>query len=118
MHPRFKTPSTSIAVVAVLAAIFVLAGTFEQLADAFVTAIVPFYALAVAAVFPLRRRQGYDPSFRVPAYPFVPLLFVVSTIFLLVNAVVDPSSRWATVGVLGGIVLGVPVYYMTVARRK
>jgi amino acid transporter len=118
VHPRFKTPSTSIAVVAVLAAIFVLAGTFEQLADAFVTAIVPFYALAVAAVFPLRRRAGYDPSFCVPGYPLVPLIFVLSTLFLLINAIIDPSSRFATLGVLGGILVGVPVYYMTVGRRK
>lgn len=118
VHPRYRTPSFSIAFVAVMAAIFVLAGTFEQLADAFVTAIVPFYALAVAAIFPLRKRADYDPSFRVPLYPLVPLLFVASTIFLLVNAIIDPSSRWATLGVLGGIVLGIPVYYMTVGRKK
>jgi APA family basic amino acid/polyamine antiporter/L-type amino acid transporter 9 len=41
---------------------------------------------------------------------------VVSTIFLLVNAIIDESSRVATLGVLGGIVIGVPVYYMTVGR--
>ena len=33
---------------ATLGVVFVLLGTFEQLADTFVTAIVPFYALAVA----------------------------------------------------------------------
>ena len=118
VHPRYRTPSFSIAFVAVMAAIFVLAGTFEQLADAFVTAIVPFYAFAVAAIFPLRKRPDYDPSFRVPLYPLVPLLFIASTAFLLVNAIIDPSSRWPTLGVLGGIVLGIPVYYMTVGRRK
>lgn len=117
VHPRFRTPYVSITVVAILAAIFVLAGTFEQLADAFVTAIVPFYALAVASVFVLRKRPDYDPSFRVPGYPVVPLLFIVSTVLLLVNAVLDPSSRWPTLGVLGGIVAGIPVYYMTVGRR-
>jgi amino acid transporter len=118
VHPRFKTPSVAIAFVATLAAIFVLAGTFEQLADAFVTAIVPFYALAVASVFAFRRRSDYSPPFRVPLYPLVPALFIVSTIMLLGNAIVDPGSRWATLGVLGGIVAGVPVYYMTVRRRK
>ncbi|MEO8577390.1 MAG: amino acid permease [Gemmatimonadales bacterium] len=117
VHPRYKTPYVSIWVVAVLAAIFVLAGTFEQLADAFVTAIVPFYALAVAAVFTLRGRPGYDPSFRVPGYPIVPLLFIVSTILLLANAVIDSSSRWPTLWVFAGIVMGIPVYYMTVGRR-
>lgn len=118
VHPRFKTPYVSISVVAVLAAVFVLVGTFEQLADAFVTAIVPFYALAVASVYRLRKRADYDPSFRVPGYPVVPMLFVLSTSFLLINAIIDHSSRWATLGVLGGIVLGIPVYYMTVGRQK
>jgi APA family basic amino acid/polyamine antiporter/L-type amino acid transporter 9 len=37
---------------------------------------------------------------------------------MLGNAIVDPSSRWQTLGVLGGIVLGIPVYYMTVGRAK
>jgi L-asparagine transporter-like permease len=105
-------------VVAILAAVFVLLGTFEQLADAFVTAIVPFYALAVASVFALRRRIGYNPSFRVPGYPVVPLIFIISTVMLLVNAIVDPSSRWATLGVLGGILAGIPVYFVTVGKKN
>ena len=118
VHPRFKTPYVSITVVAILSSSFVLAGTFEQLADAFVTAIVPFYALAVASVFTLRKRPDYNPAFRVPLYPLVPALFILSTIFLLVNAIIDPSSRVATVGVLGGILVGIPVYFVTVGRRK
>lgn len=118
VHSRYKTPSVAIAFVAVMAALFVLLGTFEQLADAFVTAIVPFYALAVASVFAFRRRPDYDPPFRVPLYPLVPALFILSTIMLLANAVVDPGSRWATLGVLGGIVLGIPVYFLTVGRKR
>jgi amino acid transporter len=117
VHPRFVTPYVSIAVTAALGIVFVLVRTFEQLADAFVTAIIPFYALGVASVFVLRRRAGYEPPFRVPGYPVVPLLFVLATVYLLANALIDPASRWATAGVLGTIVLGVPVYYLTVGRR-
>jgi amino acid transporter len=117
VHPRFKTPYVSISVAAVLAAVFVLLGTFEQLADAFVTAIVPFYALAVASVYALRKRPDYNPAFRVPGYPVVPLIFIVSTAMLLINAIIDPSSRWQTLGVLGGILVGIPVYFVTVGRR-
>ncbi|MBA3342723.1 MAG: amino acid permease, partial [Gemmatimonadaceae bacterium] len=117
VHPRYGTPHVSIAAVTAIGVVFVLLGTFEQLADAFVTAIVPFYAMAVASVFVLRKRAGYDPGFRVPLYPLVPALFILSTMFLLLNAIIDPSSRWATLGVLGGIVLGIPVYYLTVGRR-
>src|SRR5687768_10373722 len=118
IHRRYKTPSTSIAVITVIGVAFVLVGTFEQLADAFVTAIVPFYALAVASVFVFRRRADYAPPFRVPLYPIVPAIFILSTIFLLSNAIIDPGSRWQTLGVLGGIVAGIPVYFATVGRRK
>lgn len=117
VHPRYQTPYVAIALAAVLGIAFVLLRTFEQLADTFVTAILPFYALGIAAIFPLRRRAGYDPPFRVPGYPVVPLLFVLATIYLLVNALIDPTSRWATVAVLGIIVVGIPVYYATVGRR-
>src|SRR6202140_2735150 len=114
---RFKTPGVAIWLGAMLGVVFVLAGTFEQLADTFVTAIVPFYALAVGAVFILRRRPGYLPPFRVPGYPVVPAIFIVATILLLGNAIADPSSRIATLAVLGVILLGIPIYYLTKTRR-
>jgi amino acid transporter len=116
VHPRFKTPGVAIALEAALGVVFVLLGTFEQLADTFVTAIVPFYALAVAAVFVFRGRAGYQPPFRVPGYPVVPAIFILATILLLGNAIVDPVSRVPTLGVLGVILLGVPIYYMTRTR--
>jgi APA family basic amino acid/polyamine antiporter len=117
VHPRFETPYVSIAMTAALGVIFVLFRTFEQLADTYVTAILPFYALAVAAVFTLRRRPGYDPPFRVPLYPVVPGLFLLSTVFLLTNALLDPTARWWTVGIFAVIGLGVPIYYLTVGKR-
>ena len=116
VHPRFGTPYVSILLATALGILFVLLRTFEQLAEIFVTAIVPFYALAVAAVFVLRRRAGYAPPFRTPGYPVVPALFILATLFLLGNAILDPTSRWGTLAVLGIILVGIPVYYLTVGR--
>ena len=113
---RFHTPGVAIWLGAMLGVIFVLAGTFEQLADTFVTAIVPFYALAVGAVFILRRRADYHPPFRVPGYPVVPAIFIVATILLLGNAIIDPASRVATLAVLGVILLGIPIFFLTKTR--
>jgi basic amino acid/polyamine antiporter, APA family len=118
VHPRFGTPHVAIGINIVLAVVFVLIRTFDQLADAFVTAIIPFYAIAVAAMFVLRKRPSYTPSFRTPGYPVVPLLFVISTIYLLANALVDPSSRTATALTLGIVAIGIPVYYLTVGRAQ
>ncbi len=118
VHPRFQTPYIAIALTGALGIAFSLLRDFEQLADTFVIAIVPFYALAVACVFLLRKRPDYDPSFRVPLYPVVPAIFIASSIFLLGNAIVDESSRWGTIAVLGVILAGVPVYYLTVGRNR
>jgi amino acid transporter len=118
VHPRFKTPSVAIALSATLGVVFVLAGTFEQLADTFVTAIVPFYALAVGSVFIFRRRADFRPPFRVPGYPVVPLIFIVATVLLLGNAILDPASRVPTLAIIGVILLGIPVFYMVAARES
>ena len=117
VHPRFKTPSVAIILEAMLGVLFVLVGTFEQLADAFVTAIVPFYALAVASVFVLRRRPDYSPPFRVPGYPVVPAIFIVATLLLLGNAIIDPSSRYPTLAVLGIIIVGIPVFFLSGGKK-
>jgi len=116
VHPRYQTPYVAIALAALLGVGFVLARTFEQLADTFILAIVPFYALAVAAVFPLRRQSGYRPSFRMPGYPVVPALFVLTAAGVLGSAVADPASRWPTLAVIGVVLAGIPVYYY--ARRR
>ena len=118
VHPQFHTPHVAIGINIVLAVVFVLIRTFDQLADAFVTAIIPFYALAVAAMFVLRKRADYQPTFRTPGYPIVPLLFVLSTIYLLANAIITPSSRVATLITLGVVAVGIPVFYMTVGRNQ
>ena len=47
-----------------------------------------------------------------------PILFVVATCYLLGNALIDDSSRWPTLAIFGVIALGVPIYYLTVARTS
>ena len=118
VHPRFQTPYVAIGINIVLGVIFVLVRNFEQLADAFVTAILPFYAIGIASLFVVRRRPGYAPAFRTPGYPIVPLLFIVSALYLLINALIDPSSRVPTAITLGIVLLGIPVFYLTVGKKK
>ncbi len=118
VHPKLGTPWVAISLAAALGAIFVLTRTFEQLADAFVTAFLPFYFLAVASIFKLRGRPDYQPAFRCPGYPFVPAAFMLAVLYLLGNAFIQESSRLQTLGVFAVGLLGVPVYYMTVGRRR
>jgi len=116
VHPKYETPYVAVGLVATLGAICVLFFPFERMANAFVTAMIPFYALGVAAVFPLRRR-GAVPPYRTPGYPVVPILFIVSVLYLMINGLLDPITRVDT-GIIFGIILaGIPFYYAIERRR-
>jgi basic amino acid/polyamine antiporter, APA family len=116
VHKRFETPYLAILLTAALGVVFVMLRTFEQLADTFVTAIIPFYALGVASIYVLRKKTDYAPPFRVPLYPLTPILFVLAIIYLLVNQLLDPGARVPTLAVFGIILAGVPLYYLSVGK--
>jgi basic amino acid/polyamine antiporter, APA family len=117
VHPRYQTPSAAIVLTACLGIGFVLIRTFEQLADQFVVAIFPFYALAAAAVFVLRRRRpDLTRPVRVLGYPVVPLLFVLASFGILGNALWAHPRETGFAFLI--ILLGVPVYsWWTRSRR-
>ena len=110
VHPRYETPYVAIALAAALGVLFVLTRTFEQLADTFVLTIWPFYGLAVAGLYRLRRiRPELARPYKVPGYPLVPAIFVAAVIYLVGNALVaDPIWTGVTFAV---VLAGVPVYY-------
>jgi amino acid transporter len=115
VHPRYGTPHVAIALSAALGVFFVLTRTFEQLADTFVLTIWPFYGLAVAGLYRLRRtRPDLPRPYKVPGYPVVPALFVAAVIYLVGNALVsDPTWTAVTFGI---VLAGVPVYYAAFRR--
>ena len=117
VHPQYQTPSAAIVLTACLGIGFVLIRTFEQLADQFVVAIFPFYALAAAAVFVLRRRRPDVPRpVRVLGYPLVPLLFVLASFLILGNALWAHPRETGFAFLI--IALGVPVYYRWIRGRR
>ena len=110
VHPRFRTPHVAIGLAALLASIFVMFRNFEQLADAFVLGIWPFYAGGVAAVYVLRRkRPDLQRPYKVPGYPVTPAVFLAAAILLLVNALL---AERMTLLVFGIIATGIPVFWI------
>ncbi len=117
VHPRFKTPAFAIIAGAVWSAVLALTGTFEQLLTYVVFIGWIFYALAAASVFGYRKRmpEAVRP-YRVPFYPFTPLLFIAAAAALVVNTVVT-QPLLAAIG--SGIVLtGVPAYFIWRGKRS
>jgi APA family basic amino acid/polyamine antiporter len=110
VHPRYRTPHMAIVAMASLAVLYLFVRSFEQLIEAFILASLPFWGLAVASVFVLRRTRPDLPRvYRTPGYPVVPLLFVVAMTALVANSLREHPE--ATVTSVGAILAGVPIYY-------
>jgi APA family basic amino acid/polyamine antiporter len=117
ISPRFHSPAVAIALATVLGVAYVLENDFAQLADKFVLAIWPFYALAVAAVFVLRRtRPDLVRPYRVWGYPAVPAVFLLASALMVANALInDPHNTGITFLI---ILAGVPVYWLRARRTR
>ncbi len=116
VHPRHGTPGGAIGLSVLLGVIFVSVRSFGELADQFVIGMWPFYALGVAAVLVLRRREPHaERPYRAWGYPFVPALFVLAALLLLANYVA--REPWVVLGNAAVLATGVPVYYAWSRKR-
>jgi APA family basic amino acid/polyamine antiporter len=94
-----------------------LSGSFDVLTDYTVFGGLTFQALAVGAIFVLRRSQpNAARPYRAWGYPLVPALYVVATVWLVVSTLLATPGR-ALAG-LGLIALGLPVYAVFARRGE
>jgi basic amino acid/polyamine antiporter, APA family len=109
VSPRFQSPSVAIWLATGLGVVYVLLNDFQQLADKFILGIWPFYALAVGAVFVLRRsRPDLLRPYRTWGYPVVPILFLIASVAMVLNALwTDPVNTGITFAI---ILAGIPAY--------
>src|SRR5262249_32721291 len=111
VSPRFQTPSVAIAVFTFVCVVYALSGTFQLLAERFILGLWPFYVLQVIAVFRLRRiRPNLPRPYRVWGYPAVPILFLLASTALILNAVwTEPVNTGITFAIVLG---GAPAYLL------
>ena len=117
VDPRSHAPTGAIVLMTVMGMIFILIRTFTALADQFIIGIWPFYALAVAGVFVLRRtRPRLERPYKTWGYPVVPLVFLGGALFLLGNYLV--SETRAFVIDIAIILIGIPFYLAWQSWRR
>jgi len=110
VHSRYGSPASSIMLQSLWASVLLLSGTFEQLIVYSGFLLVLFSALAVAAVIVLRiKRPELHRPFRVPLYPFTPLLFVGFSAWILYFTIRDRPTE-SLLGIATALA-GVPLYY-------
>jgi basic amino acid/polyamine antiporter, APA family len=117
IHPRFKSPSTSLVVQGLLASVLLLAlGRFRQLFELAVFAEWLFYMLTATTIFVYRRRRPTaERPYRVWGYPVLPAVFVLCSGVVLVSSFVG-NLTGSLIGSLL-ILLGLPLFEWIRRRR-
>lgn len=111
VSPKTHVPVKSLVVLAFWACVLALSGSFDTLTDYAIFALTLFYALVAASVFIFRKRQpDADRTYRVWGYPYVPIIFLVVSAWLIVQTISN-HPRQSGIG-LGLILLGLPVYWL------
>lgn len=117
VHPRFETPALSIAAQSLCAVVMILTGTFEELLTYIGFALGIFPWMAVLGVVLLRRRRpAQERPYRVWGYPLVPLFFLLVWAWILVVGFVNRPGP--SLLALATVAAGIPVYRLTVGRRR
>ena len=115
VHAQHHTPAVSLVVQAVWAGLLTLTGTYSELLEYVIFAVVLFYILSIAAVFRLRWTRPEAPRpYRAWGYPVLPAIYIAFAMFVewaLLTHKVGRSLAGLTI-----VAVGVPVFFLW--RRK
>jgi APA family basic amino acid/polyamine antiporter len=110
LHPTYKTPAVSLMVQMVWACLLCVSGSYGQLLDYIIFAVLVFYILTIVGLFVLRRtRPDASRPYRAFGYPVLPIVYIVMALFIdVVLLRYKPQFTWPGLIV---VLLGIPVYY-------
>jgi len=116
VHPRYRTPVASLVVQAAWTSVLCLSGTYGQLLDYIIFAVLVFYVLTIVALFVLRRTQpDAERPYRAIGYPVLPAIYVVMALYIdIVLLRYKPQYTWPGLII---VLLGIPVYFLWTGRR-
>jgi APA family basic amino acid/polyamine antiporter len=108
---KYQSPQKSLIYQGIWASILVLSGSYGDLLDYVVFAVLIFYILTVGAVFVLRKKlPNAERPYQVIGYPILPAAYIVMALIICISLLIFKTA-FAFSG-LCLVLLGVPVYYI------
>jgi APA family basic amino acid/polyamine antiporter len=111
VHPKYRTPVNALVVQAIWTCILCLSGTYVQLLDYIIFAVLVFYILTIVGLFVLRRtRPDAERPYKAIGYPVLPAIYIVLAIFIdVVLLRYKPQYTWPGLII---VLLGIPVFFL------
>jgi APA family basic amino acid/polyamine antiporter len=117
LHPRFKTPVAGLLVQATWATLLCLSGSYSQLLDYIIFAVLVFYILTIGGLFVLRFKRPDAPRpYKALGYPVLPGLYILLASWICIVLLrYKPQYTWPGLVL---VLLGIPVYLFWSLRLK
>jgi APA family basic amino acid/polyamine antiporter len=104
-------PATGLVTQGIWASLLCLSGTYSDLLNYVVFAVLIFYALTIFGIFILRKKRPETPRpYKAFGYPVIPALYILLALSLMpVLLIYAPDYTWPGLII---VLLGIPVYYL------
>jgi APA family basic amino acid/polyamine antiporter len=104
-------PGFAIVIQGVWAILLCLSGTYSNLLDYVIFAVLLFFTLTIIALFILRTKKPDIPRpYKAFGYPVIPVIYIMTTSFIMVILLIYKPNYTFPGLIL--VVLGIPVYYI------
>jgi len=106
-----SVPGVALIVQGVWTCLLCLSGTYGDLLDYVVFAVLLFYILTIVGIFILRKKQPIaERPYKAFGYPVLPALYVLLATAISIDLLIfKPYYTWPGLGI---VVLGIPVYFV------
>jgi APA family basic amino acid/polyamine antiporter len=110
LHPRYRTPAAGLLVQAAWTAVLCVSGSYSQLLDYIIFAVLVFYILTIAGLFVLRFKEPDTPRpYKALGYPVLPALYIAMAVWICIVLLrYKPQYTWPGLVL---VLLGIPVYF-------
>ncbi|MGP8271158.1 MAG: APC family permease [Terracidiphilus sp.] len=109
LNARTRTPVAGLLVQAVWTVVLCVSGSYSQLLDYIIFAVLVFYILTIVGLFVLRfKRPGAERPYKALGYPVLPGLYILMASWICVVLLrYKPQYTWPGLVL---VLLGIPVY--------
>jgi APA family basic amino acid/polyamine antiporter len=117
VNRKYHSPAVSLLFQGVWAALLTLTGTYNDLLNYVIFAVMLFYILTIAGLFWLRRTRPDAPRpYRAFGYPVVPAMYVLFAIFVEWALLTHKTTQ--SIAGLCIVAVGIPVFYLWRRRSR
>ena len=114
---RNAVPAYGLWIQCLVASLLCLSGKYGDLLDYVSFVVVIFYVLTIAGIFILRKkRPDLERPYKAFGYPVLPALYILMGLaFCTLLLIYKPQFTWPGLGL---VLIGIPIYYVAVGKKK